>query len=146
MASFKRRSTSTASPAPGETPTLLKLRLNEIGQNAAEQAIFREQLVDGRRLRVTQLSEFLCLGDHGRVRDHGLGLGCPKVGGKLLDQCRDVIEQMVRREHLVRVHRQHPFQSLEPARGDCDVFSLNPFGNQSAEVGGSQVGQGNLFP
>ena len=98
----------------GRHATLLKLGLDEIGQNAAEQAVFREQLVDGCRLRMSELSKLLGLGDNGCVRDDGFGLRRTEVARELLNQCRDVIEEMVRREHLVRLDRQHAL-SAAPA-------------------------------
>ena len=130
----------------GRHATLLKLGLDEIGQNAAEQSVFREQLVDGCRLRMSELSKLLGLGDNGSVRDDGFGLRRTEVARELLNQCRDMIEEVVRREHLVRLDRQHALQPLQPAGRDGDVFGANPFGDEIAEVGGGQVGQGNLFP
>jgi hypothetical protein len=53
----------------------------------------------------------------------------------LVDQRRDVIEELVRGEDLVAANGQHHGETIEPSPRDDVVRRPDPLGDQIAEVG-----------
>ena len=78
--------------------------------------------MDRRLLRVPQRAELSRLVDHGGVGGDLLVGVRTQVRGDLGDEDGDVIEKLVGREDLVRLHRQQPLQTFEPAAGEYEAL------------------------
>ena len=92
-------------------------------EDLPEDLVFVQQLVRGRALLVPQQPELARLVHHGGVGGNLLGLRRRQVTGDLIDEHRDVIEQLLGGEYFVRRDRQQLSQTRKPRRRERQALS-----------------------
>jgi hypothetical protein len=108
---------------------------HERDENAAEELVFAQHLMQRRALAVpegAQLPRFL---QDRRIRGDRFIFGVSKVGTDFENQRRDVIQQTVGRKDVAGLDRQQIQQAGEPLRCQRPMLGSHPFGDEVPEVG-----------
>ncbi len=113
-------------------------------EDFAEQLVFAQHLVHRRLLVEPQQTEFGRLGHHRRVGGNLLLGGGAHVGRDFADQLGDVIEELMRGEHVTSVDVEQLVESLEPRLSQRRVLCHEPRSevvHRCREVGTGHAGQ-----
>jgi len=103
-------------------------------EDLPEDLVFVQQLVGGRALLVPQQPELARLVHHRGVGGNLLGLRRRQVAGDLIDEQRDVIEQLLGREHFVRRDGQELTQARQPRRRERQALGDDALPNHRGVV------------
>jgi len=102
--------------------------LEELVQDLAEDLVLAQQLMNGCLLFVAQLAQLGGLRHDGCIgRDAALRRRL-EMAGNLVDQIRDVIQQLVRWKHVAAVDREQRLEALQPLPRDSRVGLMEPKG------------------
>jgi hypothetical protein len=128
----------------GLKPETSRFRDDERFEDVSEDFVLAEQLVHGRLLFVPQDAELAGLVDDGGVGGDLFIRWSAQVPGDLGDECRDVIEQSVRWEHIIRRNNQQFLQTVEPLARKREALGVDALRHDAGVILRGRDGHGAL--